>query len=52
MTEFENNLLKKLLCMKEKEAREKYQESGNEGFKEIADYALELRLSIISSKRW
>lgn len=52
MTKFENDLLKELLCMKEKETKEKYQESGNEGFKEIADYASELRLLITSSKRW
>lgn len=52
MTKFENDLLLKLLCMKEEEVKEKYEENGYEGFREIADHTRELRVEIMSSKRW
>lgn len=52
MTDFENKLLRQLLHIKEKEAKEKYRESGNEGFKEIAEHAQELVVEITCSKRW
>lgn len=52
MTDFENKLLKQLLCMKEEEAKKKYQESGYEGFKEIVDHVQELKVEITCSKRW
>ena len=52
MTDFENDLLKKLLYMKSEEVKKKYKESGNEGFKEIMDKVKELSVLISCSKRW
>lgn len=50
MTDFENELLLKLLHMKEREMKEKYGKSNNESFIEIADQIQDLCILIILVK--
>lgn len=52
MTDFENELLLKLLCMKEREMKEKESKTNMECFTGVADKIQDLRILIISSKRW
>lgn len=52
MTDFENELLLKLLHMKEREVKVQYSKSKNEDFAEIADQIQDLCIAIRASKRW